>query len=132
MRIASNEGSADRLGSEDKRSPALPKLTDRCVAARVVIGVTGHRTLQNEKALVDQVRATLDTIKQLLPNLSRTPITFTILSPLAEGTDRLVVREALALPSSQLHVVLPLEESDYLQDFATPANIHEKLTPLRS
>jgi hypothetical protein len=120
MRIAANARSAERLGREDERSHAIAQRTDRCVAARIVIGVTGHRTLQKEKPLADQVRAAIQKIRWLVPSLSRTPVVFSILSPLAEGADRLVVREALANPAAQLDVVLPLEKRDYLRDFKTP------------
>src|SRR5215469_10191391 len=92
-------------------------LADRAIPARIVIGVTGHRRLQSGSALAEQVRTTLERIKQLLPHLSRTPVIFNILSPLAEGADRLVVREVLKFPTSQLDVVLPLEKGDYLLDF---------------
>lgn len=46
-------------------------------------------------------------------------IAFTILSALAEGTDRLVAHEVLRLPDSMLEAVLPLTKEDYLQDFET-------------
>jgi hypothetical protein len=90
------------------------------IPAHITIGVTGHRRLQDEPALAKQVRVTLERVRQLLPPLSSTPVMFSVLSPLAEGADRLVVHEVLKLPASQLDVVLPLEKGDYLQDFETP------------
>jgi hypothetical protein len=117
------------------RSPHIAEPVDRAIPARIVIGVTGHRTLQGDAALADQVRATLERVRQLFPSLSSTPVMFRVLSPLAEGADRLVVREVLTFPTSQLDVVLPLEKSDYLQDFDTPdskAEFEELLSRARS
>ena len=102
------------------RSPDITEPVDRAIPARIVIGVTGHRSLQDAQVLADPVRVTFERIRQLLPPLSSTPVMFSVLSPLAEGTDRLVVRHALTFPTSQLDVVLPLEKGDYLQDFETP------------
>ena len=42
-----------------------------------------------------------------------------VLSALAEGADRLVVREALALPGTTLIAVLPFTADDYGRDFKT-------------
>lgn len=101
-------------------SPQTAQRLGQTIPARIMIGVTGHRRLQDEAALAKQVRVTLERVRQLLPPLSSTPVMFSILSPLAEGADRLVVHEVLNFPASRLEVVLPLEKSDYLQDFETP------------
>lgn len=106
------------------RTMQAPKNTsqpiEQSVPARIVIGVTGHRKLSNENALVEQVKQILDSkIKQLLPPMSRTPIAFTILSPLAEGADRLIARKVLEFPGSRLEVVLPMDKDEYLKDFGT-------------
>lgn len=55
----------------------------------------------------------------MVPSLRSTPVTLSVLCPLAEGADRLVAREVLSIPDSTLEVVLPLEKEDYLQDFET-------------
>jgi len=85
----------------------------------VVIGVTGHRKLQNQPGLAKQVRATLERLGPLIFSVSNAPVMFSALSPLAEGADRLVVHEVLNHIDSQLDVVLPLDKADYLQDFKT-------------
>ena len=54
-----------------------------------------------------------------------TPITFSILTPLAEGADRLVARNVLKFPDSRIEVVLPLTKEDYLEDFETEKSKHE-------
>lgn len=95
------------------------------IPARVVVGVTGHRELENEALLAKQVQLILEKIKQLLPPLKNTPLVFNILSPLAEGADRLVAREVLKIPGSQLNAILPLEKDDYLKDFELPESKSE-------
>lgn len=112
--------------AQRKSKPTIP--------ACIVIGVTGHRKLGNEPLLAKQVRLTLKKIKQLLPPLKNTPLAFRILSPLAEGADRLVAREVLKISESQLEAILPLEKDDYLKDFGLPeskAEFEEFLTQAR-
>jgi len=102
------------------RSQAISKTSEPIIPARVIIGVTGHRKLNDEPVLAEKIKRTLERIKQLIPPLQNTPMVFSILSPLAEGADRLVAREVLKIPDSQLEVVLPIEKDDYLQDFDLP------------
>lgn len=87
------------------------------IPARVVIGVTGHRILDNPPALIERIRSTIESIKQMVPPLPNTPLVVSVLSPLAEGADRLIAREVLTTPDSMLEVVLPLEKDDYVKDF---------------
>lgn len=61
----------------------------------------------------------------MAPSLQNTPLALTILSPLAEGADRLVVREVLKFPGAVLEVVLPLEKDDYVRDFETKESKEE-------
>jgi len=51
-----------------------------------------------------------------MPNTS---VALGILSPLAEGADRLIAREVLEVSDSSLEVVLPLPKDAYMQDFET-------------
>lgn len=88
------------------------------IPAQIVIGVTGHRKLQNERVLAKQVQKIVIKIKKTIPELKNIPVEFKILSPLAEGADRLVTRELLKVTGSQLQVVLPLDKDEYLKDFA--------------
>ncbi len=90
------------------------------IPARIVIGVTGHRRLQNEALLALEVAAVLDKIESLLPPLKKTAVAFTALSPLAEGADRLVTRIILERSGCQLDVVLPMGKEDYAADFSLP------------
>jgi hypothetical protein len=98
---------------------------EQAIPARIVIGVTGHRKVENQPKLTKTVRAAMQNINQMLPPLQNTPLTLCVLSPLAEGADRLVVREILKIPESTLEVVLPMEKDDYMQDFKTSKSKNE-------
>jgi len=62
------------------------------------------------------------------------PYTYNIISPLAEGADRLVAKEVIewhVLDSTDklsLNVVLPLPKEDYIKDFETAASKEELST----
>jgi hypothetical protein len=98
---------------------------------RIRIGVTGHRKLDDPAAIRAAVRRAIDAeLENLFPEESRqnivrvrsagtTVISFRVLSPLAEGADRVVARAVLDYPGARLDVVLPLTVDDYLEDFET-------------
>jgi hypothetical protein len=104
---------------------------------RIRIGVTGHRKLDHPAQVQSAVQAALESeIDNLYPEKSRhhlervrragtTPVSFRVLSPLAEGADRVVARAVLAQPLARLDVVLPLVIEDYLDDFATDQSRQE-------
>jgi hypothetical protein len=90
--------------------------------------VTGHRALINEHLLrhsVDQVLSQLDAL------LDATHHGYTVVSPLAEGADRLVAQQVLARPAQapdlapDLEVILPLPMEEYLRDFTTAESLAE-------
>ena len=81
----------------------------------LVIGVTGHRTLEDRETLRRLVVDRMQTLKKRYPH---TP--FVVLSPLAEGADRLVARAALEHLEARLFVPLPLPEEEYRTDFEGP------------
>src|ERR1035437_1837714 len=86
---------------------------------RIRIGVTGHRKLDNPAAVQALVKKAIDTeIEKLFPEKSKkkikrvreagtTAISFSVLSSLAEGADRLVARAVLDYPGARLDAVLP-------------------------
>jgi len=84
-------------------------------AIPIIIGVTGHRDLRpaDMPRLRDQVRAILSGLRD---NHRTTPLL--LLSPLAEGADRLVANIALE-QGARLVVPLPLAREEYEKDFAT-------------
>ncbi len=107
--------------------PATPA-TDVDIPLLVRIGVTGHRALINEHLLrhsVDQVLSQLDAL------LDATHHGYTVVSPLAEGADRLVAQQVLARPAQapdlapDLEVILPLPMEEYLRDFTTAESLAE-------
>ena len=80
----------------------------------VVIGVTGHRFLSEVEYISACIDEALHRIEETFPG---EPVT--VVSPLAEGTDQLMVRRALAHLDAQLVVPLPLPPEDYLTDFVS-------------
>jgi hypothetical protein len=102
--------------------PGTATRTAGRIAFRVRIGVTGHRDAVGSGELLERLDGQLSEIFALVAGTERTPVGFTILSALAEGADRLVVEEARRLRAGEveLHAVLPLEEQEYLRDFAEP------------
>jgi hypothetical protein len=91
----------------------------------VAIGVSGHRILAEIDKLQAGVEEALQRLERAFPGQA-----WTVISALAEGADRLVVHRVLARPKARLVVVLPLPESDYLADFASPGSRQEFLTLL--
>jgi hypothetical protein len=95
------------------------------------IGVTGHRKLDDPVAMKALVKKAIDTeVEKRIPEESSrktervqqagtNAIVFRVLSPLAEGADRVVARAILDYPNACLDAVLPLALEDYLEDFAT-------------
>jgi hypothetical protein len=96
-------------------------LKNRLSGTAFNIGVTGHRKIENSKLCADRVRTILEEVAEKHKNPAAPPL-FTILSPLAEGADRLVAEEILKWPRASLHAVLPLSVEDYLSDFQTESS----------
>jgi hypothetical protein len=95
---------------------------------RVRIGVTGHRDPAGLSEVRRSVRDRLDEIRVAFPPTGVTGVRFAVLSSLAEGGDRLVVKEAFAALADAdvgLHVVLPMGAEDYIEDFLTPDSRRE-------
>lgn len=98
---------------------------DGTVPYRLWIGVTGHRNLADDPSVRKRIAMVLDRIRELAPSSPTTPILLGVVSPLAEGADRLVAREVLGRPDTALEAALPLPRDEYLNDFATPASRRE-------
>src|SRR5207248_9668554 len=86
---------------------------------RLRVGVIGHRRLPDDPLLVEQVDRALGRVRQLVPSSPDTPIRLAVVSPLAEGADRLVARMVLGDPETLLEVPLPLPLHDYQTDFTS-------------
>ena len=77
----------------------------------LAIGTTGHRALPVDMALILNIDISL---RGLLEHHDR----IEIISPLAEGADRLLTRQLMELVEScDLTVLLPMDMDDYLDDF---------------
>jgi hypothetical protein len=88
----------------------------------IALGVAGHRILAEPGKIRTAVRRGLDQIEETFPGH-----TLTVLSALAEGADRLVAKEVLARSGSMLVAVLPVTQTDYLEDFDSAASKAEFL-----
>jgi hypothetical protein len=85
---------------------------------RVVIGVVGHRDV-DAAAIRPRVARVLDELRLRICPHDPARVAFTALSPLAEGTDRIVAEAVLAAgPDSRLDVVLPLDRAEYVATFS--------------
>ena len=92
------------------------------------LGVTGHRDLRGREAelrvllqehLHSGMRAAWDPGNAPWEGETSPILSYTILSPLAEGADRLVAEEVLKTEGARLEVVLPMPAEDYELDFRT-------------
>lgn len=93
----------------------------------IIVGVTGHRDLRPEDIddLKRQVRSILDELRQAFPATS-----LVVMSPLAEGADRLVAQTALETldgdeQRAALMVPLPMPLQEYEKDFKSEASLTE-------
>jgi len=87
----------------------------------IILGVTGHRNFAtNDERLAAIARGVCEGIRVQHPQAS-----FVILSGLAEGADRLVVKVAQATLAAELTAVIPLPDDLYMKDFATPTSVAE-------
>jgi hypothetical protein len=88
----------------------------------IALGVTGHRFLRRLDELVPRIDAVLDSIEAEWPGAM-----LTVISSLAEGSDRLVVARVLCRYHARLVVPLPLPEALYLEDFQSASSRQEFL-----
>jgi hypothetical protein len=91
----------------------------------LTIGVTGHRTLPDAGQAAAGVDRALRTLQDAYPGWQ-----LCILSPLAEGADRLVVQLATRKYGAHYVAPLPLALEDYMQDFSSESSRREFLTLL--
>ena len=91
----------------------VPSSDIHALLAPLVIGITGHRDLRPDdlEELKKKIRHILRNLKKQYPS---TPVI--LLSPLAEGADRLAATVALE-ESARLVVPLPMAQHVYEQDF---------------
>lgn len=105
--------------TEEGVPPAVYGADGGIVPYLLRIGVTGHRTLPDDPALAEGVRRAIEALKAAFPPSPFTPVRMAVVSPLAEGADRLVADEVLKQPGAILEAVLPMPRDQYCEDFAT-------------
>jgi hypothetical protein len=86
-----------------------------------VFGVSGHRDLVAAD-LPDLRRQLRDIFQRCMS--AHPAATFELLTPLAEGADRIAAHEALVL-GIRLVVPMPMEQADYERDFTTAESFAE-------
>ncbi|MBV8194533.1 MAG: DUF4231 domain-containing protein [Candidatus Dormibacteraeota bacterium] len=86
------------------------------------VGVTGHRHLEHPETVAADVHDAVDRVIALGPGAgdSTTPVELTVVSSLANGTDRIVAKE-LVDRGARLEVILPFPEAEYRKDFEAEA-----------
>ncbi|HEY7269662.1 MAG TPA: hypothetical protein VH951_07530 [Dehalococcoidia bacterium] len=102
------------------------------------VGVTGHRRLDDAAGISVRLREELSTLVDRLARVEDAHVAVAVVSPLADGADRLLAHEVLDNPAhmpqfagATLEAPLPFERSRYLQDFdATSAQEFERLAAL--
>jgi len=92
---------------------------------RIWVGVTGHRKLGDLERLSLEIERILERIRRMAPSAPTTPVRLGIVSPLAEGADRLVARAVLRDYDGALEAALPMAPDDYAKDFTTDASRQE-------
>jgi len=82
---------------------------------KYTIGITGHRDLSS-----DQYEENLIILKGHLLKRKREYPKLDILTPLAEGADRLIAKVAIEL-NIPFHTILPMPKELYIKDFSQPS-----------
>ena len=80
----------------------------------ISIAVTGHRFIPNDGRLDQSIRKIFETFLN-----EHLDADFILYSPLAEGSDQIAARIASEFDRFELHVPLPMNIKEYLEDFHT-------------
>lgn len=116
------ELSAPGVAEEDTPQVRLEsKMSPDDIRFPLVVGVTGHRDLHEGEIpeIRSRVRDLFEDLRDRYPQRR-----LRVLSPLAEGADRLVAKEALAL-GLDLAVVIPMPRDIYYTEFSDETSIAE-------
>lgn len=98
----------------------LKRSHKRASNQKMNIAITGHRNIEHSLNTDLIIRQACERINQLFPAEK-----IDIFSCLAEGADRLLSLHLLGFDNTTLTVVLPLTESDYINDFKTEKSKEE-------
>ena len=77
-----------------------------------MVGVTGHRWIRETKELISTIDQVIGRIIRTYPG--HLP---NVLSPLAEGADRILAKRFLDHQGTKLTVILPIPLDEYVKDF---------------
>lgn len=91
---------------------------------RFIVGVTGHRKLPDTQGCTKAIGKVIEDIRKRVMHNDK-ECDMIMLSPLAEGADRLVAHEWLQYKEHVLECPLPLELDEYIKDFITAASRRE-------
>ncbi|MBT3070015.1 hypothetical protein KKP04_03915 [Rhodomicrobium sp. Az07] len=80
----------------------------------IMLGGIGHRTFANKERIAEIIATESKKLKARYPNSP-----FVILSPLAEGADRLIAKVVVEHLDAELIAVLPMPRNEYEKDFAS-------------
>jgi len=86
----------------------------------LTLGITGHRFLSDEQAVASHLDEVFRRISQAYPGEE-----WTLVSPLAQGSDQLFVQAGWRFRASPLIVPLPMPKGEYMQSFTTDRAKHE-------
>ena len=89
----------------------------------MIVGVTGHRPNRLKDAEMSALRASARSVLTALAEAAPGEA-HRVVSPLAEGSDRILAEEAAAL-GWELYSPLPFSRADYEKDFKTAASKRE-------
>jgi len=90
------------------------------VDIELAIGICGHRWVRESSNLLSAIDEVLEKIKQDYPFQS-----LKLISPLAEGADRVVAKQILLSSNATLAALLPFPVEKYIDDFSTPESLQE-------
>lgn len=96
----------------------------RAINPELVIGITGHRSIEETEEVLEKIDLVLEKLLHTYPDYQ-----WSVLSPLAEGADRIVVKRIrrFANADAKLVVILPLSSDEYQRDFSAPGSKQEFL-----
>ena len=91
----------------------MPEIEHNDYRIHLIIGITGHRDIPLEDAdkLKEKIKGIFEELKEEYPN---TPLL--LLTPLAEGADRIAAKAAIEEGIDYV-VVRPFQEEEYVKDF---------------
>lgn len=93
----------------------------------IKVGTTGHRPHRlsvPEKKLAARIHGVLTGLIAATESQSANGLVLDVISPLAEGSDRIVARQALAL-GQRLTAIIPFERRAYERTFGDPSTTNE-------